>query len=58
MRVVQRNTWLIFFFASMPSFIKVGLHGLLKRILFGKDKVKESNALSSVVGGLAIKAAM
>lgn len=26
--------------------------------LFGKDKVKESNALSSVVGGLAIKARM
>jgi hypothetical chaperone protein len=31
--------------------------GMLARV-FGKDKVKESNALSSVVGGLAIKAAM
>jgi hypothetical chaperone protein len=30
---------------------------MLARV-FGKDKVKESNALSSVVGGLAIKAAM
>jgi hypothetical chaperone protein len=30
---------------------------MLARI-FGKDKVKESNALSSVVGGLAIKARM
>jgi hypothetical chaperone protein len=30
--------------------------GMLARV-FGKDKVKESNALSSVVGGLAIKAA-